>query len=128
MEFTIFNIVDMKEYGVDSRYKNNEEKELDSKNLMSARLIRISKLTKYQILRAKLLQLKLKLKKINMKKIISYIGAYTTFYLGDLTRYIMIKLDPIFSTVLYNIYNKLMSWSSDIQDWGGLDKPWNNHV
>ncbi len=49
------------EYGVDSRYKTNKERELDSVVLMQARLERMKNLSGDQILRAKLLQLKLKM-------------------------------------------------------------------
>ncbi len=49
------------EFGVDSRYKTNNEREQDSIALMQARLDRMKNLTEKQILRAKLLQLKLKM-------------------------------------------------------------------
>jgi len=49
------------EYGVDSRYKSDKERESDATVLMEARLIRMKNLSKDQIIRAKLLQLKLKM-------------------------------------------------------------------
>lgn len=49
------------EFGVDSRYKTNNERAQDSIALMQARLDRMKNLSKEQILRAKLLQLKLKM-------------------------------------------------------------------
>ena len=49
------------EYGVDSRYKSNKERESDAAALMETRLKRMKGLTKDQIIRAKLLQLKLKM-------------------------------------------------------------------
>jgi len=49
------------EYGVDSRYKSNEESELDATSLMEARLMRMKNLSKEQITKAKLMQLKLKM-------------------------------------------------------------------
>lgn len=49
------------EYGVDSRYKSNKERESDSTALMEARLKRMKSISKDQIIRAKLLQLKLKM-------------------------------------------------------------------
>ena len=49
------------EYGVDSRYKSDKERESDATALMEARLIRMKNLSKDQIIRAKLLQLKLKM-------------------------------------------------------------------
>ena len=48
------------EYGVDSRYVG-KDRDLDATALMEARLMRMKKLSKYQIIRAKLLQLKLKM-------------------------------------------------------------------
>jgi len=56
-----------------------------------------------------------------MKKLIGYIGAYGCYYIGDFFCRIGYKLDYLF---LYNLYNKFMLWSSDIQDWAKLDKPW----
>ena len=49
------------EYGVDSRYTSDEEKEKESKSLMDARLLRIKNLSEKQIEEAKQLQIKLKL-------------------------------------------------------------------
>lgn len=51
------------EYGVDSRYKNNKERESDSIALMQARLERMKSLSHEQIIKAKLLQLKLKMER-----------------------------------------------------------------
>ena len=49
------------EYGVDSRYKSDKERESDATALMEARLMRMKNLSKDQITRANLLQLKLKM-------------------------------------------------------------------
>ena len=49
------------EYGVDSRYKSDKERESDATALMEARLMRMKNLSKEQIIRAKLVQLKLKM-------------------------------------------------------------------
>jgi hypothetical protein len=46
------------EFGVDSRYKTNTERQSDAIDLMQARLDRMKNLSKEEILRAKLLQLK----------------------------------------------------------------------
>jgi hypothetical protein len=54
------NIMDM-EYGIDSRYKSNKERESDATTLMEARLRRMKNLSKNQITKAKLMQLKLKM-------------------------------------------------------------------
>ncbi len=54
------NIMDT-EYGIDSKYKSDKERESDATALMEARLRRMKNLSKDQITKAKLLQLKLKM-------------------------------------------------------------------
>ena len=49
------------EYGIDSRYKSNRERESEATALMEDRLRRMKNLSKDQITKAKLLQLKLKM-------------------------------------------------------------------
>lgn len=49
------------EYGLDSKYKSNKERESEAASLMEARLMRMKNLSKNQIIRAKLMQLKLKM-------------------------------------------------------------------
>lgn len=58
-----------------------------------------------------------------MKKIIGWPLAWGLFWLGDLISKPMYYLE--FMAWLYPVYNALMSWSSDIQDWAQLDSPWN---
>jgi hypothetical protein len=55
------DLINDAEYGLDSRFKSNEEHESESVSLMEARLARMKKLSKEQIIRAKLMQLKLKM-------------------------------------------------------------------
>ena len=55
------DMIEDAEYGVDSRYKSNMERESEATALMEARLMRMKNLSKTQIIRAKLLQLKLKM-------------------------------------------------------------------
>ena len=54
-------MIDDAEYGVDSRYKLDNERESDATALMEARLMRMKNLSKEQNIRAKLVQLKLKI-------------------------------------------------------------------
>jgi hypothetical protein len=54
-----------------------------------------------------------------MKKIIGYTGSYLFFYLGCLAASLMYIAPGI-----WNLYQKLMIKSIKIQDWAGLDKPW----
>jgi hypothetical protein len=49
------------EFGLDSRYTSDKERESDATALMEARLIRMKNLSKEEIIRAKLVQLKLKM-------------------------------------------------------------------
>lgn len=58
-----------------------------------------------------------------MKKIISFPLVYIFYYIGDL-------ISKTWKTKYnkkgrgYNIYNICMTLSSDIQEWSGMDKPW----
>ena len=54
-----------------------------------------------------------------MKKIIGYIGSYGLFWMGQIVSIVMLQ-----TGLFYTQYNWLMSKSSDIQDWAGLDRPW----
>ena len=49
------------EYGIDSRYKSNKERQSEAATLMEARLKRMRNLPKDKITKAKLLQLKIKM-------------------------------------------------------------------
>lgn len=55
------NFMEDAEWGVDSRFKSNKERESEATALMEARLKRMKNMSKDQIIRAKLLQLKLKM-------------------------------------------------------------------
>lgn len=63
-----------------------------------------------------------------MKRIVAYIGAYSFYWLGDLACLLSIRLDGLApdSVVewLCDAYQRNMSLSVRIQDWGGLEKPW----
>ncbi|TVQ05155.1 MAG: hypothetical protein EA359_03900 [Balneolaceae bacterium] len=55
------NITEDVEFGLDSRYSSNKEKQSEATALMEARLERMKNLSKDQIIRAKLMQLRLKM-------------------------------------------------------------------
>ena len=57
------NIEDWAEYGVDSRYKSQEERDIASKALMEGRLERMKNLPKEEIIKARLMQLRLKIER-----------------------------------------------------------------
>jgi hypothetical protein len=73
------NINENVEFGVDSRYQNNKEKESDSVALMEARLERMKNLPKEQIIRAKLLQLKLKMENYINESLDNNQSSFTIF-------------------------------------------------
>ena len=56
-----------------------------------------------------------------MKKIIGYILSWTLYWLGDLASKPMHYFDWGW---IYPVYNRLMIWSTDVQDWSGADGPW----
>jgi hypothetical protein len=67
------------EYGVDSRFKSNMERESEATALMEARLMRMKNLSKDQIIRAKLLQLKLKMEEYIKKPVYGNHNYFTEF-------------------------------------------------
>lgn len=56
-----------------------------------------------------------------MKKIIGWPLTWLLFWLGDLVSKPMHYFDWWW---LYPVYNNLMGWSVDVQDWAGLSGPW----
>jgi len=77
------------EYGIDSRYKNANEKTSDSVALMQARLERMKNLPKEQIVRAKLLQLKLRME--------NYLNEPVHDDKTNFTNFLGIYIDAIYS-------------------------------
>jgi hypothetical protein len=67
------------EYGVDSRYKNNLERESEAATLIEARIGRMKLLSKEQVMRAKLMQLKLKMEEYIKKPVYSNQSYFTEF-------------------------------------------------
>lgn len=59
-----------------------------------------------------------------MKKIVARIASEMLYYLGDWVSYPIYWFDWAW---LYPTYNKLMTWSCNIQDWAGNNKPWTKH-
>ena len=56
-----------------------------------------------------------------IKKVFARILSEALYYLGHWISFPMHWFDLGF---VYPIYNRLMCWSSDIQDWAGNDEPW----
>lgn len=57
-----------------------------------------------------------------MKKLISFLGAYLLYFLGEIFAYLsrgFHKIDWIYKTYVWLMIN-----SCKIQDWGDLNHPW----
>lgn len=100
------------EFGVDSRYKTNNERAQDSIALMQARLDRMKNLSKEQILRAKLLQLKLKMENYLKEPVYDNQNHFSKFL----------------ETYVDTIYSKRSDFAKDINITANLlSKIINNH-
>jgi len=58
-----------------------------------------------------------------IKKAFARIVSEVLYYLGHWISFPMSRFDWDW---LYPVYNQLMTWSIDTQDWAGNDKPWEN--
>ncbi len=67
------------EYGVDSRYTSDKEKETEAKSLMETRLKKIKNLTQEQIAKAKLMQLRLKMEEYLKNPVLDKHNYFTEF-------------------------------------------------
>ena len=56
-----------------------------------------------------------------MRKLIGYIVSWTLYWFGHLTSYLL-NFDSMWW--LYPVYNRLMLWSLNAQDWAGNATPW----
>lgn len=56
-----------------------------------------------------------------MRKNIGYVVSWSLYWAGDLVSRAM-HFD--FMWWLYPMYNRLMQWSSQVQDWADNDTPW----
>ena len=75
------------EYGIDSRYKSDEEHKSDATALMEKRLIRRKNLSKDKIIKAKLLQLKLKMEEYIKSPVHdnqNYFSDFLKFYIDTI--------------------------------------------
>ncbi len=75
------------EYGVDSRYTSNKEKETEATALMEARLRRMKNLSHEQIVKTKLMQLKLKMEEYLKKPVCdkqNYFSEFLKLYIDSI--------------------------------------------
>jgi hypothetical protein len=56
-----------------------------------------------------------------MKKFIGYVVSWALYWLGDL---VSKPMHYRYGYWLYPVYNRLMCWSVDVQDWAKVDGPW----
>ena len=91
------NIIDI-EYGVDSRYKSDKERESDATSLMEARLRRMKNLSKDQITKAKLMQLKLQMEEYVKDPVYDKHNYFSEFL----------------KTYIDSIYSKRITFAEDI--------------
>ena len=91
------NIIDI-EYGVDSRYKSDKERESDATALMEARLRRMKNLSKDQITKAKLMQLKLQMEEYVKDPVYDKHNYFSEFL----------------KTYIDSIYSKRITFAEDI--------------
>ncbi len=56
-----------------------------------------------------------------MKKILAWPLSWALFWLGDVVSKPMHYFNWAW---LYPVYNNLMCWSADVQDWAQLNEPW----
>ena len=56
-----------------------------------------------------------------MKKLVAQAASEVLYYLGH---WISFPMHWRYGHWIYPIYNKLMFWSSDIQEWGDTAGPW----
>lgn len=56
-----------------------------------------------------------------MRKNIGYVVSWSLYWSGDLVSRAM-HFDSMWW--LYPMYNRLMQWSSQVQDWADNDTPW----
>ena len=56
-----------------------------------------------------------------MKKLVGYTVSWTLYWLGDAVSRVM-NIDSMWW--LYSVYNRLMTWSLQVQDWAGNTTPW----
>jgi hypothetical protein len=58
-----------------------------------------------------------------MRKNIGYVISWTLYWVGHCTS---IPMHWTYGYWLYPVYNCLMCWSVDVQDWSKADGPWSS--
>lgn len=98
------------EYGVESRYRSNEERNVDGKSLMEARKQRLANSSSDQIIKARLLQLKLKMEEFLKKPVhkehdffIEFLKSYIDIVYSKRTHFAQdINIKPVLLSQVLN--------------------------
>lgn len=59
-----------------------------------------------------------------IQKLLGRVASEVLYTLGDLVSRIPYSDNETLASAHYRVYNSLMVWSSDIQDWSGNNGPW----
>jgi len=59
-----------------------------------------------------------------IRKLLGRVASEVLYTLGDLVSRIPYSDNETLASAHYRVYNSLMVWSCDIQDWSGNNGPW----
>lgn len=60
-----------------------------------------------------------------MKVIAAYVASFACYWLGDAISRVM---NNKAACMLYPIYNRLMCWSGDVEEWAGIEFMWREPI
>lgn len=59
-----------------------------------------------------------------MKRAIGWCAAWALYWAGDVVSRLIGVKERRSDQFVYPVYNALMGWSINVQDWAGNDSPW----
>lgn len=57
-----------------------------------------------------------------MKVLTAYVGSFCLFWIGHFVSRAFLRFDAL--AFMYPVYNRLMCWSVDLEDWAGIEYLW----
>lgn len=71
--------------------------------------------------------------KVLLKVLVAWPTTWTLYWLGHVVSYGLRPYSPFAkwetaAVTTYYVYNKLMTWSADVQVWADLDSPWSRSL
>lgn len=57
-----------------------------------------------------------------MKVLTAMAVSAVCWFVGDCVSHLMLRSDRL--SFLYSVYNRLMLWSSDVEEWAGIEFLW----